>query len=216
MSLDKNSEEPQILIYHTHATESFEKYARDFYDSDFNCKTTDRSMSIISVGDKICEQLDNAGIAYVHDTLVHDYPSYDGSYNSSRESVRQILEKYPSIKIVLDVHRDGIERDDGTRIAPQTEVDGRQAAQIMIISCCDDGTMSIPDFMQNFSLAALLQSQLESDWKGLTRPILFDYRFYNQDLSTGSLLIEVGSQANSIEQVQYTGELIGKSLANLF
>ena len=214
--LDKNSDEPQILIYHTHATESFEPYARDYYDLDFTCKSTDRTMNIVSVGDRICQQLDEAGIAYIHDTMVHDYPSYNGSYESSRETVLQILEEYPSIKICLDIHRDGIEREDGTRLAPVTQIDGKEAAQIMIISGCDDGTMNMPNYLQNFRFASLLQSQIESDWEGLTRPVLFDYRFYNQDLTRGSLLIEVGSHGNSIEQVQYTGELIGKSLVKLF
>ena len=215
-SLDKNSDQPQILIYHTHTTESFEPYARDFYDSSFASKTTDMTKNVVGVGDRICEQLDKAGIAYVHDTLVHDYPSYNEAYASSRKTVKEILAKYPSIKICLDIHRDGIQRQDGTRIAPVTQISGKQAAQIMIISGCDDGTMGMPDYLQNFRLASKLQSQIESDWKTLTRPVLFDYRHYNQDLTTGSLLIEVGSHGNSIDQVMYSGELIGKSLVKLF
>ena len=214
--IDGNSSEPQILIYHTHATESFEPTDKDHYDSSFSCKTTDPEMNMLSVGDKICEQLDKAGVAYIHDTLVHDYPSYDGSYDSSRMAVKQILEEYPSIKVCLDVHRDGIEREDGTRLAPVAEIEGREAAQLMIISGCDDGTMGMPDYMKNFHFACALQSALESDWQGLTRPVLFDYRHYNQDLTTGSLLIEVGSHGNSITQAQYTGELIGKTLGEMF
>lgn len=214
--IDGNSSEPQILIYHTHATESFEPTDKDHYDSSFSCKTTEPEMNMLSVGDKICEQLDKAGVAYIHDTLVHDYPSYDGSYDSSRMAVKQILEEYPSIKVCLDVHRDGIEREDGTRLAPVAEIDGREAAQLMIISGCDDGTMGMPDYMKNFHFACALQSALESDWQGLTRPVLFDYRHYNQDLTTGSLLIEVGSHGNSITQAQYTGELIGKTLGKMF
>ena len=214
--LDKNSDQPQVLIYHTHTTESFEPYDRDFYDSSFASKTTDMTKNIVSVGDIICKQLDKAGIAYVHDTLVHDYPSYNEAYASSRRTVQQILKQYPSIKICLDIHRDGIQRADGTRISPVTQIGGRKAAQIMIISGCDDGTMGMPDYLKNFRLASRLQSQIESDWKGLTRPVLFDYRHYNQDLTTGSLLIEVGSHGNSIGQVQYSGELIGQSIAKLF
>lgn len=213
--IDSDSKEPQVLIYHTHATESFEPYSRDYYDSSFACKTTDPEKNIVAVGDKICEQLDKAGIAYIHDTLVHDYPSYNGSYESSRAAVQEILKKYPSIKIALDIHRDGIEREDGTRLAPVTEIDGREAAQIMIISGCDDGTMNMPDYMQNFRFASLLQSSIESMHSGLTRPVLFDYRFYNQDLTTGSLLIEVGSHGNSLDQALYSGELIGESLAEI-
>ena len=214
-TIDPDSDQPQVLIYHTHATESFELTERDFYDSDFSTKTTDPEKSIIAVGDEICMQLEAAGIPYIHDTLVHDYPSYNGSYQSSRETVQQILEEYPSIKIVLDIHRDGIELEDGTRLSPVTEINGKKAAQIMIISGCDDGTMNMPNYLKNFHFASYLQSKLESSYNGLTRPVLFDYRFYNQDLTTGSLLIEVGSHGNSLDQVKYSGELIGKTLAEI-
>ncbi len=215
-TLDKNSDEPQVLIYHTHATESFELEDKDYYDSSFTAKTTDPEKSIIAVGNEICQQLDLAGISYIHDTLVHDYPSYNASYESSRETVQSILEEYPSIKIVLDIHRDGIEREDGTRIAPVAEIDGQEAAQIMIIACRDDGTGNLPNCSENFKFACKLQSQCESMFEGLTRPILADYRFYNQDLSTGSLLIEIGSHGNSLEQVKYSGELLGKAIAEMF
>ena len=214
--IDTESDEPQILIYHTHATESFELTERDFYDKTFSSKTTDPTKSIIAVGDEICKQLEEAGVPYIHDTLVHDYPSYTGAYQSSRATVQELLKKYPSIKIALDIHRDGIERQDGTRLSPVVEIDGKKAAQIMIINGCDDGTMNMPDYLKNLHFASNLQSKLETSSNGLTRPILFDYRFYNQDLTTGSLLIEVGSHGNSLEQVKYSGELIGKTLAKYF
>ena len=86
----------------------------------------------------------------------------------------------------------------------------------MIISCCDDGSGRLPHYMSNFRFASALQQRLESDFEGLTRPVLFDDRFYNQDLTAGSLLIEVGGHANSIDEAVYSGELIGKSLSNLF
>ena len=131
-------------------------------------------------------------------------------------TVQKILEENPSIKIVLDIHRDAIERESGERIAPVAEIDGKNAAQVMIISGCDDGTMGMPNYLKNFRFASLLQQQLESDYQGLTRPILFDYRKYNQDLTTGSILIEVGGHANSVDQAVYSGELIGRSLAKCF
>lgn len=210
--IEKNGE-PQVLIMHTHATESYEPYERDFYDSSFNSRTTDPNMNMAAVGDAIAKQLEAAGIAVLHDTTMHDYPSYNDSYDRSRETVQKILEENPSIKIVLDIHRDAIERQNGERIAPVAEINGRNAAQVMIISGCDDGSMNMPNYLKNFRFASLLQQQLESDYQGLTRPILFDYRKYNQDLTTGSILIEVGGHANSVDQAVYSGELIGKSLA---
>ena len=167
---------------------------------------------MVSVGDAITEQLEAAGIGVIHDATIHDYPSYNGSYDRSAETVRKNLAQYPSIKVVLDIHRDAIQQEN-TLVQPIVEVNGKEAAQVMIISGCDDGTMNMPNYMQNFHFACLLQGNMESMFPGLTRPILFDYRHYNQDLTTGSLLMEVGTHGNTLEQAQYAGELIGKALA---
>lgn len=207
---------PQVLIMHTHETESYEPYTRDFYDSSFTSRTTDDEKNMAAVGDAIAAELEKNGIGVIHDVTKHDYPSYNGSYDRSRETVQAILEENPTIKAVLDIHRDAIEREDGTRIAPTVTIDGKNAAQVMIISCCDDGSGRLPDYMSNFRFASALQQQLETDFGGITRPILFDDRFYNQDLTSGSILIEVGGHANSIDEAVYSGELIGKSLSNLF
>lgn len=213
--IEIGSDEPQVLIYHTHTTESFELEDKDWYDSDFGGKTTEADKNITAVGDEICAALEACGITVLHDTLVHDYPSYDAAYDSSRETVSALLEQYPSVKIALDIHRDGIETADGVRPAPVADTSGGEAAQIMIISGCDDGTMDMPDYLNNFRFACELQSTAETLFPGLTRPILFDYRFYNQDLTDGSLLIEVGSHGNTLEQAKRSGELIGKALGEL-
>ncbi len=200
----------EVLIMHTHTTESFEPYERNFYDESYSSHTTEECKNITSVGEIIVKELSNAGIGVIHDKTVNDFPSYSNAYKSSRMRVEEILEEYPDIKIVLDIHRDAI-INEGTRIAPFVEVDGKKAAQIMIISCCDDDGTN-PNFIKNFHFACGLQNKIEENYNNLTRPILFDYRHYNQDLSTGSLLIEVGSHANSLEQALYSGELFGKSL----
>lgn len=210
-TIDLNGE-PQVLIMHTHTTESFEPYERDFYDNSFSYRTTDPSKNTVMIGEEIKKGLARAGINTIHDTTIHDYPSYNGSYERSEQTVKSYLEQYPSIKIVLDIHRDALESNNNL-IQPVANINGKKAAQIMIISGCDDGTMGMPNYLQNFRLASLFQQQLEQDWSGLTRPILFDYRKYNQHLTTGSLLIEVGSHGNTLDQVKYSGELIGKSLA---
>lgn len=210
----ENTSEPQVLIYHTHTTESFEPYVREHMDAEFNYRTTDDTKNMIMVGNAIQAELEASGIGVIHVTEIHDYPSYNGSYARSRESIVPILEQYPSIKVALDIHRDAISGE-GFAAQPYVEIDGKEAAQIMIISGCDDGTLNMPNYMMNFRFASKLQQQLEGDNEGLTRPILFDYRHYNQDLTTGSLLIEVGSHGNTLEQVQYSGQLIGRSLGTL-
>lgn len=205
------TDEPLVLIYHTHTTESFEPFVRENYDAEFNYRTTDETKNVVMVGDAIQAELEAMGIGVIHARDIHDYPSYNGSYARSRETILPILEQYPSIRVVLDIHRDAISGE-GVAYQPYIDINGREAAQIMIISGCDDGTLDMPDYMKNFHFACGLQQKLESDNPGFTRPILFDYRHYNQDLTTGSLLIEVGSHGNTLEQVQYSGQLFGHSL----
>lgn len=210
----EDTAEPQVLIMHTHTTESYVPFTGDYYDKTMSFRSTDNSQNMSVVGDRIARELEAAGIGVIHDTTQHDYPSYNGSYDRSAVTVQQYLEQYPSIKIVLDVHRDAIASGDQVYSA-EAEIDGKTAAQVMIISGCDDGTMGYPDYMKNLSFAAALQNQLEGDYPTLTRPVLFDYRKYNQQLTTGSLLLEIGSHGNTLEQAAYTGELIGKSLGRL-
>ena len=210
----ENTEEPLVLLYHTHSCESFEPYVRDEFDVNFNFRTTDPTKSVVMVGDAIQAELESLGIGVIHVTDIHDHPTYNGAYDRSRASIQPILEEYPSIKVVLDIHRDALGSDDQA-YQPFIRVEGKEAAQIMIISGCDDGTMGMPYYMENYHFACALQQKLEKDNPGFTRPILFDYRCYNQDLTNGSLLIEVGSHGNTLEQVQYAGQLFGKSLGEL-
>ncbi len=207
------SSEPQVLIIHTHTTESYEPYQRDYYDINFPSRTRSSSRNMTAVGENLAKSLAAHGITVLHDGTVHDYPVYTGAYDRSEETIRAALEEYPSIKVVIDLHRDAIENSDGTRIAPVTAVNGKNAAQYMIISGCDDGRFNMPNYMENFKFACLIQSCSEELYPGLARPVLFDYRNYNQHLTTGSLLIEVGSHANSFDEAMYTGELLGDVLA---
>ncbi|MBC8570381.1 stage II sporulation protein P [Zongyangia hominis] len=207
--------EPTVLIYHTHATEAYEPITRGYYDDRYNSRSTEQDKNMIRVGDEIVKQLEAAGIGVLHDTTMHDYPSYNGAYDRSAETIQSYLDKYPSIRITIDVHRDAIEQSDGTRIAPVAEIDGKKAAQIMIISGCDDGTMDMPNWSDNLRFAAAFQSEMEGSYPGLTRPIFFCYRRYNMHMTPGSLLLEFGAHGNSLEEAVYSGELCGKALAQL-
>lgn len=205
--------EPEVLIMHTHATESYQDYPVDWYDKNGSTRTTDLTKNTCRVGDAIQQQLEAAGIASIHDKTLHDYPSYNGAYERSAETVKKYLKEYPSIKVVLDVHRDAIQPDADTMVAPVTTIGGKSSAQVMIISGCDNGSFNMPNYMENLKFSAALQRQMEADYPTLARPILFDYRKYNQDLTTGSILLEIGGHANTLDEAIYCGELVGKSLA---
>mgnify|MGYP003288898485 CR=1 FL=1 len=204
--------EPQVLIMHTHTTEAYEPTGDGYYDADYTGRSLSAVNSVVGVGAVIASELAEKGITVIHDGMFFDEPIYSNSYSRSHDRVKEILEEYPSIKVVLDIHRDGIEYD-GVRVAPVTKIKGKEAAQMMIICGCDDGTGILPRYEENLKLAAYLQSSIEEKYPTLTRPMLFDYRYYNQDLTTGSLLIEIGTNGNTAEQAKYTAELIGEEIA---
>jgi stage II sporulation protein P len=137
--------EPQVLIVHTHATESYNPTDAEVYDKRYNWRSTDNNNNVVAVGAVLADTLRAQGIGVIQDTTQHVYPSYDGSYERSYQTVKKYLDAYPSIKVVFDVHRDAIERDGGVVVKPTTRVDGKKAAQLMIISNCDDGSGTIPN-----------------------------------------------------------------------
>lgn len=211
----ENTKEPQVLIYHTHATESFCPYDSDTYDTRYNWRSTDNNNNMVAVGAVMAQTLRERGIGVIQDTSQHDYPSYDGSYANSYRAVKDYLTRYPTIKVVLDLHRDAIERDGKLIVKPTLEANGRKYAQLMVIANCDDGSGLIPNWHENLRFAAALSDRLEQNTPGITRPLMFSYRKYNQQLSTGALLLEFGSHANTLDEAKHTAVLTGEALAQV-
>lgn len=214
--VEVNSTEPQVLILHTHATETYQTWPDLVYDPSFTARTQNTELNMCTVGEKMAEVLNAAGINTLHDTTLHDSPSYTESYDRSHATTQAYLEKYPSIKVVLDVHRDAIEDADGTRVKPLCTVDGEDTAQVMIIAGCDNGSsISLPNWRLNLRFAAAWEEAMESRTPGLTRPVMCAYRYYNQDLTTGSLLIEIGGHANTVAEAVRAGQYAAEALAVL-
>lgn len=202
----------QVLIYHTHTCESYLDEDCGYYYEDFYPRSTDGAQSVIAVGDRIAEALKANGIGVVHDTTLHDYPSYDGSYGRSWDTIEKYKEKYPGIVVTLDIHRDSMTADDGTKYKPTFEYDGKKAAQIMIMTgYSEDG--DFPTWDENLIFATKLQKECEDSCPGMTRPLDFGVFSYNMDFNNGSLLIEVGTDANTVDEAAYSGELLGKALS---
>lgn len=205
----------QVLILHTHATEGYESHTGDTYDTRSSWRTQNEDENMCAIGKIIAEELEAAGIGVIHNTTQHDYPSYNGSYDRSRATAEEILAENPSIRVVLDVHRDAIQRDESTIVAPVTTVGGQSCAQVMLIVGCDDGSLNLPNWRQNLWFGAQLQNRLEADWPTLTRPLFFAHRKYNQDIGPAAVLVEVGSSANTLEEAARAAHLVGQSLAAL-
>ena len=202
----------QVLIYHTHTCESYLDEDCGYYYDDFYPRSTDGSQGVMAVGDEIAESLKKQGIGVVHDTTLHDYPSYDGSYGRSWDTIEKYKKKYPGILVTLDIHRDSMTSGDGTKYKPTFEYGGKKAAQIMIMSGYDESG-GFPTWNENLIFALKLQKQCEDSYPGMTRALDFGEFSYNMDFNNGSLLIEVGTDANTTDEAKYTGELLGNALA---
>ena len=204
---------PQVLIYHTHTTESFLLWERDSFPKGGATRSLDNTQNVVLVGDAIEAQLRAAGIGVIHDTTCHDYPSYSGSYTRSAATIQKNLEKYPTIQVTIDVHRDAMGNDE-VRNKPTVTINGKKAAQVMILSGCDDdGTLGFPDWEYNLRLALRVQKTLTDMYPTLARPLNFSPSKYNMNMTKGSLLVEFGTEVNTLEEATYSGELFGKALA---
>ncbi|MDR0532163.1 MAG: stage II sporulation protein P [Oscillospiraceae bacterium] len=204
-----------VLIFHTHTTEAFEILDRPWYAQDWTSRTENGARSIVRVGDAVAESLERAGFQVVHDTTIYDR-KYTGAYDQSRVGVLRALEENPSIQVTLDVHRDAIHTDKGVHIKPVAVINGKKAAQVMIITGVNEGAITdFPDWAKNLAFAAKLQASGNETAPGLMRPLFFSPRKYNMNVTPYSLLLEFGSDANTLEEAVYSGRLMGTAIANL-
>ena len=209
-----DKDKPSVLIYHTHTTETYEILDRKYYTNERSTRSDNEKENMVRVGEEICKILEENGYKTIHDKTVYD-ESVNGAYDRSRARVSKILKDNPSIQIVLDVHRDSIYQKDGARIKTVTEIKGKKAAQIMLISGCEDGNVTnFPNWQKNLTFAINLQKILINENKTLMRPLMFSSRKYNMDLVPCALSIEIGTDANTLSEAIYSAQLFANSLSN--
>lgn len=212
-NISKN--EPAVLIYHTHTTETYELLDRGFYTNERSSRSENSAENMVRVGEEICKILEQNCYKTIHDKTIYD-EKYSGAYDRSRAKISQILKDNPSIQVVIDVHRDAIYQKDGTRIKPVTSIGGKKIAQIMIISGCEDGNVTdFPNWEKNLTFALKLQQKLSKDNPTLMRPLMFCSRKYNMDLIPCALLAEFGSDANTLTEAVLAAQLFAQSLSEL-
>ena len=213
VKLQEGCAAPQILLFHTHTTESYEPCDSAYFDTRNTWRDQDNRNNMAAVGAVLAEELEGCGLAVLHDTTQHDNPAYTGAYLRSTQTIKSYQQQYGSLRVLLDIHRDAILYSD-TSIAKTTAlIDGKKAAQLMIIAPYDDGTLGIPNWRENFRFAVALTDAIESAYPGLTRPVFFCSRSYNFACSDGALLLEFGTNGNTLEEAQYTARLIAPILA---
>lgn len=206
-------EAPTVLIVHTHGTESYE--ADGTYQETSPYRTMDTDHNMVSIGQRVAEILEAGGIRVIHDRSLHDYPAYNDAYANARQSISQILAENPSICLVLDLHRDAAEDENGNQKRSAVTLEGESCARLMMVMGSDKGNLSFPHWEQNLALAVKLQACLEQKYEGLCKPIQLVTSRYNQDLSTGALLIEVGTAGNTHREALAAAEHLAEGILAL-
>ena len=198
---EPKGEEPYVLIYHTHTSESY-------YGGG----------SVIDVGNAMAQEFERLGYKTVHITEYYDREHFSGAYSRSIVGVKEALEKNPSIKLCFDVHRDSITGSNGVDYRPITEVDGKTAAQVMLICGTDAKGLEHPDWRENFKFALDLSRTMSKMFPSLSRPVNLRGDRFNTHVTHYSLLMEVGSDANTVEEAKlaaiFTARAVAKTIEN--
>lgn len=210
LALDLLGDGPKVLILHTHSTESYMKSGEDYRETSAY-RTLDERYNMLSIGAEVKRVLEQAGVEVIQDRELHDYPSYNGSYSDARKSIRSYLEEYPSIALVLDIHRDAADTPSG-QLRTVAQVDGASSAQLMLVMGTNASGQKHPCWQDNLSLGLKLQTVLEREYPGITRPTVLRKQRFNQDLSTGALLVEVGAAGNTHEEAMLAARTLARGI----
>ena len=205
---DLPAEGPQVLIIHTHSSEAYTPDGADRYEASDPYRTEDKTQSVIRVGDALAEALEKHGITVLHDREIYDYPSYTGSYGRSGAAVELALAEHPGICVVIDLHRDALSSG-GVVYKTRAELNGQSSAQVMLLAGTGENGLWHPNWRENLKLALYLQQAAEAQYPTLMRPIALVSERYNQHLSTGMLIAEVGSTGNTLREAITAAELFG-------
>ena len=211
LTLSLPEEGPQVLIVHTHGSEAYTPDGGDTYVATGECRTTDTTKSVVRVGDEIAKVLTEMGLTVVHDTGLYDYPEYNGAYDRSLAAVENWLAQYPSIQVVLDVHRDALIGADGTVYKPITTINGEKCAQVMLVMG-SNALYDHPNWLENLSLAVKVQKEMNTLWPTLARPIGLRENRYNQQTAPGAMLVEIGSHGNTLQEALAAARMFARAL----
>ena len=203
-----------VLILHTHTTESYTPSSKFTYKPTDTDRTTDENYNVVRIGKHIESVLRKNGIKVYHDTSVNDYPGYNGSYNRSYKVAQNQLKKNPDIKIILDIHRDAIEGKNGEKIKYTCTVNSQNAAKLMFVVGSNQSGLSHESWGENMKFAYTLQQYINSVYPGLMRPINFRSQRFNQQLAPGAIIVEVGTNGNTMDEAILGAECFAECLTD--
>ena len=206
LTISKGGDEPQILIYHTHAQEGY----ADSVEGDL-------STTVVGAGDRLASLLEERGFGVLHDRGIYD-TDRDYAYSVAAPALQQILTEHPSIEVVIDLHRDGVGED--THLV--TEYQGKKTAQFMFFNGLSRTRKAgeIPYLVNenrdaNLAFSFQMQLKCQQYYPGLARRIYLKGYRYNMQYRARSLLVELGAQTNTLEEVHNAVPLLADVIASV-
>ena len=182
------------------------------YEATGNYRTTDLNYSVARVGTELTNYLREKGFSVTHNTTYHDYPAYSGSYARSLNTLEGLLEG-KNTQLVFDLHRDAV--GSSNEYAPTIKINDNYVAQIMFVIGTNGGGLEHPNWVQNLKMAVKIQEKANEMYPGLFRPIIIRNSRYNQHLTNGSSIIEVGATGNTMEQCILSMQCLSNVLAEV-
>ena len=209
--------EPLVLVLHTHTSEGYLSQNATYIDGDLGeiTYTEDEEFNMLAVGKAFIAGLNKKGITAIHCTVMHDEAGLSGSYERAAQSIQFFREHYPSIRYVVDLHRDAILTADGEYVRAVTEVEGKSVAQILPVVGSDAGGWEHDAWEGNLSLALQLRQMLNQNNNALCRPVMIKRSTYNQEMAPYAILLEIGTGANSIDEAIAAATLTGEAFAKV-
>ena len=202
---------PKLLIIHSHSCEAYTQSEAHSYIPSESYRTLDLANNMIAVGDALAEELAALGVEAIHDRTLNDYPSYNRSYAVAREKIQAYLAQYPSLVMVIDLHRDALDQP----VRETVERDGKTLAPLMLVIGTDEGGLSHPHWDRNLSCGLKLQALANRDFPGLFKSLSFRASRFNGDLTPGSIIVEVGSTENTLDEAQASMPYLARYVAEL-
>ena len=200
-----------ILIYHTHSSESYTSSENYQYTATGNFRTTDINYNVVRVGTELTNYMQHYGYNVIHDTTIYD-KSYSESYDRSLSGVAKLLEENEDTDILFDIHRDAIA---DSSYAPTVKIGDEEAAQLMFVIGSNGGGSKHDNWNENLKLAIKIQEKANELYPGLFKPIVLRDSRYNQQLAIGASIIEVGATGNTMEQCLTSMKYLSKVLSEV-
>jgi len=198
-----------ILIIHSHGSECYSEYSSAFWCENMSASSQDTQKNVVAVGNVLTEALKDCGFTVYHNQTLCDTPDYRSSYPTALTIIENEMEKHPEIGMVLDLHRDSVLSSDGTRYKLLSG-DG-EAAQLMFVVGTDI-LLDHPDWQDNLAFALALQKDLMVTQEDLVRPCTLSKNRYNQHITPFSLIIECGTEANTLPEAKRAVRRLAKSI----